>query len=77
MDSVARVNEWWIDTEDRLPDGWILEDVVGTPTSQAVKDRSGVWVAVAIGPEGQRHEHRGRDPRAALRALADDLTGAV
>jgi hypothetical protein len=63
----------WATAQDRLPIGWQLDGLRCASTGMAADQRSGDWVAVAIGPEGQERSCLASDPFQALNGLAADL----
>lgn len=63
----------WNEVQTMLPAGWVIESLRCASTGLAIEDRCDDWIAVALGPDDQRHEHRDADPHAALRGLARDL----
>jgi hypothetical protein len=60
----------WVDTEAAMPLGWHLDSLRCASTGLAPEQRSSSWVAVAVGPAGEKLEPEGGEPVAALGALA-------
>jgi len=53
-----------------MPLGWHLDSLRCASTGLAAEQRSDGWVAVAVGPAGEKLEAEGGEPVAALGALA-------
>ena len=60
----------WIEIEAAMPLGWHLDSLRCASTGLAPEQRSDRWVAVAVGPAGEKLEAEGLEPVAALGALA-------
>jgi hypothetical protein len=60
----------WVETEAALPLGWHLDSLRCASTGLAPAQRSDRWLAVAVGPAGEKLEAEGQVPVAALSALA-------
>ena len=67
----------WHEAQARLPSGWTLDSLRCASTGLAVGRRSDDWIAAAVGPEGQRRDHRAADPVSALDGLAAALATAA
>jgi hypothetical protein len=70
MPSLGRMDRAWIETEAAMPLGWHLDSLRCASTGLAPEQRSDRWLAVAIGPAGEKLEAEGGEPVAALGALA-------
>ncbi len=65
-----RLTRTWTETQHRLPDGWTLAGLRCASTGLAPEDRSGDWIAAAIGPSGEERTHQAADAVTALEGLA-------
>ena len=70
MPPLGRMDSAWVDAEAALPLGWHLDSLRCASTGLAPEHRSDRWVAVAVGPAGEKLEAEGWDPVTALGALA-------
>ena len=70
MPPLGRLNTAWVETEAAMPLGWHLDSLRCASTGLAPDQRSSRWVAVALGPAGEKLEAEGGQPVAALGALA-------
>jgi hypothetical protein len=59
----------WRETQANLPAGWALDSLRCASTGLLPRQRSGDWIARAVGPAGARQTHRAADPIAALEGL--------
>ena len=60
----------WVETEAAMPLGWHLDSLRCASTGLLPSQRSDLWVAVAVGPDGEELKAEGEEPVAALNALA-------
>jgi len=60
----------WVETDAAMPLGWHLDSLRCASTGLAPEQRSDRWLAVAIGPHGEKVEAEDGEPVAALEALA-------
>ena len=60
----------WVETEAAMPLEWHLDPLRCASTGLVPEQRSDRWLAVAVGPAGQKVEAEGDEPVAALGALA-------
>jgi hypothetical protein len=60
----------WLKAQGRLPEGWDLDGLRCTSTSTTPESRSDHWVAMAVGPEGEKCSHQADDAISALEGLA-------
>ena len=65
-DALTRV---WRATQASLPAGWTLDSLRCASTGLLPRQRSGDWIAGAVGPGGARQTHRAADAIAALEGL--------
>ena len=70
MPPLGRLDRGWMETEAAMPLGWHLDSLRCTSTGLAPEQRSDRWVAVAVGPHGEKVEAEGGEPVSALAALA-------
>lgn len=68
------LTQHWRATQRLLPDGWSLDGLRCASTGLAPEQRSDDWIAVAVGPNGERREARSDDPVAALELLAHEFS---
>ena len=69
MDDPDALTRVWRATQANLPLGWTLDALRCASTGLLPDQRSGEWIAVALGPGGARQTHRAADPMAALTGL--------
>jgi len=70
MPSLGRMDRAWVETDAAMPLGWHLDSLRCASTGLAPEQRSDRWLAVAIGPHGEKVEAEDGEPVAALEALA-------
>ena len=73
MSDDQQLNALWVATQARLPEGWSLDGLRCASTGLAAAERSDDWVAVAVGPSGEKRSARAAAPDEALEALAAKL----
>ena len=73
MPPLGRMDRAWVQTEAAMPLGWHLDSLRCASTGLAPEQRSDRWLAVAVGPAGEKLEAEGGEPVAALGALAREL----
>ena len=66
---MSRLTEAWTRREASLPLGWHLDSLRCASGGLAPEQRSTRWIAVAVGPAGEKLEAEGGEPVAALGAL--------
>ena len=69
MDDADALTRVWRSTQASLPVGWTLDCLRCSLAGVLPRQRSGQWIAGAVGPEGARQTHRAADPIAALTGL--------
>lgn len=68
-DKTRSIGDTWAIVQTALPDGWVLDGLRCASTGLTPEERSEEWMAVAVGPAGQKRTHRAPDAVVALEGL--------